>query len=210
MKITVIGATGMVGSRVTTEALRRGHRVTAVSRRPAERPHPAQAIAASADLTDPAALDAVLAGADTAVISVRPVRNDETTVAATMRHVLDVAAAHRTRLVIVGGAGPLRSPRSSGLVVDDTAYVPEAWRATAAASVAQLRACERHAKADWTYLSPPAVLAPGERTGSYRRGSVHLLTDASGASRISAEDLAAAVVDEIETPSGQRHITVAY
>ncbi|MDG4865255.1 NAD-dependent epimerase/dehydratase family protein, partial [Streptomyces sp. T-3] len=37
MKIVVIGATGMVGSRVTDEAARRGHSVTGVSRRPA--PH---------------------------------------------------------------------------------------------------------------------------------------------------------------------------
>ena len=32
MKITVIGATGMIGSRVVAEAARRGHEVTAVSR----------------------------------------------------------------------------------------------------------------------------------------------------------------------------------
>ncbi|XVQ10202.1 NAD(P)-dependent oxidoreductase [Spirillospora sp. CA-255316] len=211
MKITVIGATGMVGSRVTSEAVGRGHLVTAASRRPPERPYPVGATATVADLTDPRALDGVVTGADAVVVSVRPVLNDEAAVTGTMRRVLDIAAARRARVVVVGGAGPLRSPADPDrLVADDPAYVPEAWRAIAAASVTQLRACERHGKADWTYLSPPAVLALGERTGGYRRGTDLLLTDASGASRITAEDLAVAVVDELEERSGARHLTVAY
>ncbi|WP_416382691.1 MULTISPECIES: hypothetical protein [Nocardia] len=79
----------------------------------------------------------------------------------------------------------------------------------ALASLTQLRVCEPH-PARWTYLSPPALLEPGERTGRYRRGTTTLLLDADGRSRISAEDLAVAVLDELENPGGDRHFTVAY
>jgi uncharacterized protein len=64
---------------------------------------------------------------------------------------------------------------------------------------------------NWTFLSPPANLVPGERTGRYRTGGERLLTDGSGESRISLEDYAVAMIDEVEQP---RHIrqrfTVAY
>jgi len=56
---------------------------------------------------------------------------------------------------------------------------------------------------DWTFLSPPAFLEPGERTGRYRTGGDELLMTPSGPARISAEDLAVAIVDELERP---RHV----
>ncbi|WP_432280693.1 hypothetical protein [Streptomyces luomodiensis] len=96
------------------------------------------------------------------------------------------------------------------LVVDNPAYVPAEYRAVALAGVAQLRVCQAHAGADWVYLSPPALLEPGARTGRYRRGTNTLLTAADGRSWISAEDLAVAVVDELETPGPERHITVVH
>ncbi|OXH82208.1 3-beta hydroxysteroid dehydrogenase, partial [Burkholderia multivorans] len=34
LNIALFGATGMIGSRIAAEAARRGHRVTALSRRP--------------------------------------------------------------------------------------------------------------------------------------------------------------------------------
>lgn len=105
-------------------------------------------------------------------------------------------------------AGALRSPDGSDLpVADNPAYVPAEWNTVAAAGVAQLRTCQAHAGADWVYLSPPALLEPGERTGRYRRGTDTLLTGADGRSWISAEDLAVAVVDELETskPRTPRH-----
>jgi len=64
---------------------------------------------------------------------------------------------------------------------------------------------------DWTYLSPPALLEPGERTGAYRLGGDELLTDARGRSAISMADLAVALLDEAERPRHRRaRFTVAY
>ena len=112
-------------------------------------------------------------------------------------------------MLIIGGAAPLSSPTDpSTLAIDDPAIVPPAWRDVAQASLDQFRACKEHSYKGWVYLSPPAIFAPGDATGSYRRGTTMLLRDARGQSRISPEDLALAVVDELEHPGGEAHITV--
>lgn len=101
----------------------------------------------------------------------------------------------------------MRSPDDPDLLVaDNPAYVPAEWRAVAAAGTAQLRTCEAHPEADWVYLSPPALLEPGDRTGRYRRGTDTLLTGADGRSWISAEDLAVAVLDELESSGPERRL----
>jgi putative NADH-flavin reductase len=136
---------------------------------------------------------------------------DEAFLVGATRTVLDIAAELGIRVLVVGGAGALRSPGGGDLLVaDDPEYVPTEIKAVAAAGIAQLRTCRSHAHGEWTYLSPPALLEPGERTGHYRRGTDTLLLDADGRSRISAEDLAAAVIDELETPGPDHLITVAY
>ncbi|MDX8036445.1 NAD(P)H-binding protein [Lentzea sp. BCCO 10_0856] len=208
MKIAVVGAAGMVGSRVVTEAVRRGHDVTAVFRGPVPLV-PAGVRGVRGDATDRELMDGVLSGVDGVVAATRPRPGEESAVGPATRTLLDAALATRTRILVVGGAAPLRAPGDSGLVLDDNRYVPTDIRPIAAASVRQFEVCRAHA-ADWVYLSPPALLEPGERTGGYRRGGDVLLTDPSGASRISAEDLAVAVLDELANPSADRHFTVGY
>ncbi|MEU4475610.1 NAD(P)H-binding protein [Micromonospora sp. NPDC023888] len=208
MKIAVVGAAGMVGSRVVVEAADRGHEPIAIfrRRRPAALPHGVTAAVGDAD--DPGRLSRLFDGIDAVVAATRPAPGYEHTVSATTTALLDAADAARTRIVVVGGAAPLRIPgHPDRLVLDSPEYVPEAWRTIAAASVAQLDACRAH-RADWVYLSPPAILEPGTRTGTYQRGTTTLITGADGASRISAEDLAVAVLDELESPGGDRHFTV--
>jgi putative NADH-flavin reductase len=76
---------------------------------------------------------------------------------------------------------------------------------------AQLEVCRDEDRVDWAYLSPPALLEPGERTGSYRLGRDELLADAAGNSTISIEDFAVALLDEAERPQHHRtRFTVAY
>ncbi|MFD0888262.1 NAD(P)-dependent oxidoreductase, partial [Streptosporangium algeriense] len=134
----------------------------------------------------------------------------EHTVTATTKALLDAAARAGTRVLLVGGSSPLRVPEDPGrLVLDSPRYVPPEIRTIAAASAAQLDACLGH-PANWVYLSPPALLEPGTRTGRYRRGTTTLIAGADGTSRISAEDLAVAVLDELENPGGHRHFTVGY
>ncbi|MEV7415349.1 NAD(P)H-binding protein [Streptomyces sp. NPDC089919] len=206
----------MVGSRVLAEATGRGHHVLALSRTPAPT-DAAEVTPVEADLGTPHTLGKVLAAAtaerplDALVLAVRTFPADEAFLTDATRAVLDAAAALGTRVLVVGGAGALLSPSAPGLrVADDPAYVPPGWRAVAAAGIAQLETCRAHAHQDWTYLSPPANLAPGDRTGRYRCGTDTLLTEADGSSWISAEDLATAVVDELENPGAGRMFTVAH
>ncbi|WP_369234034.1 NAD(P)-dependent oxidoreductase [Streptomyces sp. R21] len=215
MTIAVLGATGMVGSRVITEAGARGHQVLALSRKPASEDPNVTPIAV--DANDAHAVREALAGsasngaADAVVLTVRTFPVDQEFLVGATRTALDVAAELGIRALVVGGAGALRSPDDHDLLVaDNPAYVPAEWRTVAAAGTAQLRTCQAHADADWVYLSPPALLEPGVRTGRYRRGTDTLLTGADGRSWISAEDLAVAVVDQLETPGPERHITVAH
>ncbi|MFJ4280663.1 NAD(P)-dependent oxidoreductase [Streptomyces massasporeus] len=218
MRIAVLGATGMVGSRVVDEAQARGHRVVALSRRPVGRTagHP-NVTPVAVDANDRHAVREALAGsasgggADAVVLAVRTMPVDEEFLVGTTRTVLDVAAELGIRVLVVGGAGALRSPDDSQLpVADNTAFVPDDIKAVAAAGVAQLLTCRSHSKSDWVYLSPPALLEPGIRTGGYRRGTDTLLIGADGRSWISAEDLAVAVVDELDTPGSDRHVTVVH
>ncbi|HXO97856.1 MAG TPA: hypothetical protein VN857_14815 [Chthoniobacterales bacterium] len=63
----------------------------------------------------------------------------------------------------------------------------------------------------WTYLSPAEQIYPGERTGRFRLGGDQPVTDANGESRISFEDFAVALIDEVELPHHvQRRFTVGY
>ncbi|WP_156754470.1 NAD(P)-dependent oxidoreductase [Actinokineospora pegani] len=206
MKIAVVGVTGMAGSRVAAEAVRRGHVVSGFSRSGGGGGGVASF---TADATDPGAAARVAARHDVIVLATRPTPGAEDGVRALVTTVLDAALGFGRRVLVIGGAGPLRSPDSDLLVVDDPRFVPRRWRTTARASVDQFNACLSH-PADWTYLSPPALFAPGDRTGAYRRGGNRILVDADGESRITAEDLAVAALDEIESPRpGPRHFTVA-
>ena len=67
------------------------------------------------------------------------------------------------------------------------------------------------ASVDWAYVSPAATVELGERTGRYRTGGDRPIVDEQGRSRISAEDLAVAIIDELEQPRLRRQrITVGY
>jgi hypothetical protein len=212
MRIAVIGATGTVGSRIAAESARRGHHVCGVSRTGSADVAVTPGVTLSvAEATDTAAMGRIASQNDIIVLATRPTPGAEHAVSATVTTVLGSALASGRRVIVVGGAGPLRSPDDpGGLVIDDPRFVPRQWRASALASIDQLTACASHS-ANWTYLSPPAVLEPGSRTGIYRRGETKLLVDADGVSRISVEDLAVAVLDEIENPQPDvRHFTVAY
>jgi len=211
MRIAVFGATGMAGAAIVSEAIARGHQVIAASRQPsATASDDGRLKARAVDVADPDAVGPVLAEVDVAVLSIRPAPGEEHRLAALTRGVLDVAARHRTRTLIVGGSAPLRSPSCPDrLLIDDPEHVPEAWKTIAQASLDQYDACQEHPCTGWVYLSPPAVFEPGERRGSYLRGTTTLVTDANGVSRITAPDLAIAVLDELEDPGAERHFTVA-
>ncbi|MFF8382259.1 NAD(P)-dependent oxidoreductase [Streptomyces kanasensis] len=213
MKIALFGATGMVGSRIAAEAARRGHDVVAVSRSGASPVEGPGVTAVAADAGSVEAVAAAVAGADVVASALAPVRDGSdprAPFAALYDAFLDgVRQGGVRRVVIVGGAGSLLVEPGTALV--DTPGFPVAYKAEAQAHADRLAALRGVTDLDWTYVSPAAQIAPGERTGVFRVGGDALLTDAEGNSAISAEDYAVAFVDEIERGAhpGTR-ISVAY
>ncbi len=213
MRIAIFGATGNIGRRIVIEALARGHQVTAVARDSNRlRRLPAAAAKRVANAQKPADVAAVGNGQDVVIGATRPRPGKEYELAVTAQALLAGVTQAAVRLLLVGGAGSLIVPASNGLIAaNDPKFVPPAWRDVALACVDQFEVCRSNAEADWTYLSPPALLEPGERTGHYRMGSDELLVDDSGASTISMEDFSVALMDEAERPKHRRaRFTVAY
>ncbi|MFF4420754.1 NAD(P)-dependent oxidoreductase [Streptomyces sp. NPDC001549] len=221
-KIALFGATGTVGSRVLREALRRGHEVTAVVRDPASLPDSVSGAGAGAiglvrgDVLDPASVAAAVAGHDVVVSAFGPGRGDPTTLVTAAKSLIGGVRSLGTdapapRVVVVGGAGSLRTP--GGPLVLDESGVPAAVLAVMHAhgeALDFLRTVPVE-QVRWTCLSPPAHIAPGERTGTYRLGLDGLVVDEEGRSRISTEDFAVALVDEIERDAhAGRRFTVAH
>ncbi len=208
MNVVLYGASGMIGSRVLRELLQRGHAVTAIVRNP-ERINAAGVHVVKGDVTDEASVAATAKSADAAISAYSPPQDQPDAIVPAARALLaGLEKAGVKRLIFVGGAGTLEV--APGLRVVDAPDFPAQWKGIALAHGNVLPVLKA-SDLDWTYLSPAGLIQPGERTGKFRLGTTKLLTDAKGESRISAEDYAIALVDELENPKHQRQqFTVAY
>ena len=196
MKIALFGASGVVGSRIGAEALRRGHHVTAITRRGAT-DLPGVSVA-TGDLADEATVKQAAATHDVLVSATGPSRTGESHEPwlEAVQNLLDHGT--EARVLFVGGAGSLLTPDGARLL--DTDGFPAAYLAEATSGAAALELFRAApAELDWTFFSPAPVIAPGERTGSYRLG-----LDSPAGEHISAEDYAVAMLDEIERPAHRR------
>lgn len=200
MKINVIGATGMIGSRIAAEAVRRGHEVIAISRSGAAQQGAAQAEAI--DFADTAKIAQAIDAADATVLATGPDRTGGSHGPYLNGHRDLIAAKPKHRVLVVGGAGSLEV---GGVQLKDLPEFPAAYHKEATTMGEMLDAYRASQGLDWTVLSPAPMIAPGERSGSYRLG-----TDSPVGDSISAEDYAVAIVDELEKPAHRgRRFTVA-
>jgi uncharacterized protein len=184
VKIIVFGPSGMIGSRIVAELEQRGHDVTGVSR------------SSGIDATDPAAVAETVAGAD-AVISAISRRDGGSTLVDVANGLTEgLRRAGVRRLLVVGGASSLEV--APGVRLFDTPEFHDEWRPEAQQGIDALAFYRTVDDMDWTFVSPAALIRPGERTASYRLGSEQLLVDGKGESEISAEDYAIAIADLVE------------
>lgn len=203
MKVALIGASGNVGQRLLAELLNRGHEVTGIVRHPEQLPPRAGQTAERGDINDEAGLATLLGGHEAVVSAVKFQSANPQSLIGAMKK------AGVSRLLVVGGAGSLEA--SPGVQLVDTPGFPEAYKPEALAGRDFLNALRGESELDWTFLSPSALFVPGERTGKFRLGTERLLVGADGESRISMEDYALALVDELETPRhSRRRFTVGY
>lgn len=107
MKIALIGATGRTGSHVLSQALRRGHEVTALARTPAKLadvPDDIRVVAGSS--TEPAALDALVTDNEVVISALGPTSKEADLHSRTAWALIETMLSHKVhRFVGVSGAG---------------------------------------------------------------------------------------------------------
>jgi len=191
MRIAIFGGTGMIGSRVVSEAARRGHEVTAISRSGSLPEGATKSVAMG--FNDTPKVVALIESVDATVISVSPDRSGGSHEPIIQAHRDLIAAKPSGRILIVGGAGSLEI---NGVRLKDTPEFPPAYYKEASTFATVLDLYKESKYLNWTLLSPAPMISPGARTGAYRVGTDYLIGDS-----ISAEDLAVAIVDELEKPA---------
>lgn len=217
MKIAVIGATGFVGKALVKELLDRGHSVVAIARHPEklEITNPALSLKAG-DVNDPAQVALLVKGVDAVVSSFNAGWTNPNLYADFLAGSEAIQAGVRQsgvkRLIVIGGAGSLYIAPDVQLV--DTPQFPAEYKSGATAARDYLNILKNEDQLDWTFFSPAILMHPGTsgvRKGAYRTALENPVFDKEGNSVLSVEDLAMAIVDELESPKHIRQrFTAAY
>lgn len=217
MKIAIIGASGFIGSKITDEALRRGHEVTGIVRNPDRLPSNPKLKPVGMNLLQSDDLARALAGQD-AIVSAWNAAKDGSGPVLYDRFV----EGHRSiinavkksgvkRLLAVGGAASLKNAEGVEFIDTPVAASFEAFKPAMRGVREYYYLLKNEPELDWAYFSPAVVIQPGERTGKFRLGGDRIVADAAGASKISVEDYAVAAVDELEHPKHHRErFTIGY
>jgi putative NADH-flavin reductase len=174
MKVALIGASGQGGSRLLAELTRRGHQVTAIARNPEKITAGPAVTAKKGDVFDKAGLVQLLRGHDAVVSAVHFTASDPKLL------IEAVKEAGVRRYFVVGGAGSLEV--APGVKLVDTPQFHAAYKAEAIKGGEFLDLLRQEKALEWTFLSPSAVIGPGERTGRFRLGKDQLLTTDKGSS----------------------------
>jgi uncharacterized protein len=209
MQIALYGATGKAGGRILNELLARGHSVMAIVRDPAKLAARPGLTVVQGDLDSADAIAAKIRGVDVVVSAYAPPVDDTDQLLPVTEHIIEaVTETGVPRFLIVGGAGSLEvAPGVTGI---DSGYIPAEWLPIAVSHAKVLKLVQS-SEFNWTYFSPAGFLVPGERTGKFRLGTNRLIVDDRGDSRISLEDYAVALVDELEKPQFERRrFTIGY
>ncbi len=215
MKVALIGATGFVGKAVLNELLHKGHQVTAIVRN-AENLKPQTGLTIlKGDATDVDKLAGAIQGNSTVISAFNAGWTNPNLYEDFLngsKAIQDgVKKSGIKRLLVVGGAGSLFI---DGKQLVDTPEFPAAYKAGATAARDYLNELKQETELDWVFLSPAIEMHPGTsgiRKGTYRTGTENPVFNEEGRSIISVEDLAMAIVDEIEKPTYNRQrFTAAY
>ncbi len=216
MKVALIGASGFVGSAVLNELVQRGHQVTAIVRNP-EKVKPAENVTSvKANVLDENEVAEAVKDHDVVVNAFNPGWTNpniyEESLQGSQAIQNGIKKAGVKRLFVVGGAGSLYVAPDTQLI--DTPHFPSSFKAGASAARDYLNILKKEQDLDWTFLSPAIEMhqgTSGVRKGTYRLGLENPVMDENGRSVISVEDMAIAIIDELENPKHIRQrFTVGY
>ncbi|ENY6783730.1 MULTISPECIES: NAD(P)-dependent oxidoreductase [Providencia] len=213
MKISIIGATGFVGRALVAEALLRHHQVTAISRHSNQLSQHAHLITAAGNITDIPWLTSRLKGQDVVISAFNGGWQNpnlyQDTVAGNLAILHAVQKSMVKRFIVVGGAGSLKT--TAGIDLIDSPDFPAEIKPGAQAMREFKNQLQSIDSLDWTYVSPAAMLEEGERTETFRLGGNQLLMNGNTPAKISVEDFAVAILDEVNNSQFIRQqFTAAY
>jgi uncharacterized protein len=208
MNVVLYGATGKSGIRILTELLARNHNVTAVARNPVGLPANVKTV--KDDLSDVNKIASLISGSDAVISAYAPPADDTDQLLGVTERLIEAVrkAGKNIRLIVVGGAGSLEV--APGVTVLKSGHIPSEWVPIATSHQKALELLKQ-SDINWTCFSPAGFFEPGKRTGKFRLDTDKLVADAQGNSRISMEDYAIALVDELEKPAHERaRFTIGY
>lgn len=214
-KVAVIGATGFVGKQVVNELSNRGYAVNAIARDSSKVEAKDNVSAISADVNHVEELAKVLEGNDAVINTFNAgwtnpnLYNDFLNGSKNIEKAVEESGVKR--FITVGGAGSLFI---DGNQLVDGPDFPADIKPGATAARDYLNEIKKNETLDWTFFSPAIEMHPGTagvRKGTYRTALENPVFDADGRSILSVEDVAVALVDELEQNNFvKQRFTAAY
>ncbi|MFN4075123.1 MAG: NAD(P)-dependent oxidoreductase [Cloacibacterium sp.] len=215
-KVAVIGATGFVGTKVVKELANRGYSVNALARNTSKIEESENVKAVNADIYNTAELSEILKGNDAVISAFDPgwtnpnIFEDFLKGAESIEKAVEKSGVKR--FIAVGGAGSLYIAENLQLI--DTPEFPAEIKPGAEAARQYLEMIKKNENLDWTFFSPAIEMhqgTAGVRKGTYRTALENPVFDEEGRSVLSVEDVAVALVDELENNQFVRQrFTAAY
>ena len=215
-KVAVIGATGFVGTQVVKELLNRGYFVNALARNTSKIEESENVKAIAVDVYNTSELSEILKGNDAVISAFNPgwtnpnIFEDFLKGAESIEKAVEESGVKR--FITVGGAGSLYIAENLQLI--DTPEFPAEIKPGAEAARQYLEIIKKNENLDWTFFSPAIEMhqgTAGVRKGTYRTALENPVFDESGRSILSVEDVAVALVDELENNQFVRQrFTAAY
>ncbi len=194
MKVVVFGATGGTGRETVEQAVRAGHRVTAVVRRRGVFEDAERLRVVLADFDQPEQMDAAVRGQEVVISALGSNAKGPVSVCADgVRSIM--AAMDRTgvrRLVVVSAHGAAESRDRSPYSLVVWASVGHKMR-----DKESMEALVRASDVEWTIVRPP-MLTGGSGTGHYRTGTDLKIRLTS---KISRADLGGFLLTEAAAPT---------
>src|SRR5690554_4750504 len=215
MKVAIIGASGFVGSNLVKEATDRGLEVTAIARN-VEKINAENINKVAVDVNQVNELSEALKGQDIVISAFNAGWTNpniyEDFLAGSKSIQQAVKDSGVKRMIVVGGAGSLYANENEQLV--DSPDFPAEIKPGATAARDYLNMLKEETTLDWAFFSPAIEMHPGiteGRTGKYRLGKDYPVFDENNISKLSPEDVALVLLDEVQEPKHhQERFTAAY